>query len=320
MSRDSQRQEVTWKQTLPVVQLYYYRKSGSLRDGSQNENMNTVYRRRLMSTMAQRFSLWLAASFCTILLGGLVAAIAMMTFIKDSTTSTSTITTTTQTQGNITNTTVTSSKIYYCGGLSNFTRWNLYSSNGLYMNIDTTTCSFNSTPLYFTSMGGNDEQWFLAGYAAIYAATKVSFRIYMTSSNQSNNVLMLNSSYTNQWNVNWLDQTQANSNNTNVTTAEAYYCAGISSYTNWQLYSTSGITMNIDTSNCSFPSTPSYFVSISGTSSHWLLAGYTAIYFPTNISFTIYARPLIVWSNTYMLNNAQTCLWNINWFGISYST
>ncbi|CAF3719851.1 unnamed protein product [Rotaria socialis] len=116
------------------------------------------------------------------------------------------------------------------------------------------------------------------------------------------------------------DQTQANSNNTNVTTAEAYYCAGISSYTNWQLYSTSGITMNIDTSNCSFPSTPSYFVSISGTSSHWLLAGYTAIYFPTNISFTIYARPLIVWSNTYMLNNAQTCLWNINWFGISYST
>ncbi|CAM4798754.1 unnamed protein product [Rotaria magnacalcarata] len=178
--------------------------SDSLRDGSHNEDMNAVYRRRLMSTMAQRCSLWIAAIFCTILLGALVAAIAMMTFIKDSTTSTSTTTTTTQTQGNITNTTVTSSKIYYCGGISNFTRWNLYSSNGLYMNIDTTTCSFNSTPLYFTSMGGNDEQWFLAGYTAIYAATKVSFTIYMTSSNQSNNVLMLSSSYADQWNVNWL--------------------------------------------------------------------------------------------------------------------
>ncbi|CAF4936065.1 unnamed protein product, partial [Rotaria magnacalcarata] len=49
-------------------------------------------------------------------------------------------------------------------------------------------------------MGGNDEQWFLAGYTAIYAATKVSFTIYMTSSNQSNNVLMLSSSYADQWN------------------------------------------------------------------------------------------------------------------------
>ncbi|CAF0863365.1 unnamed protein product [Rotaria sordida] len=106
--------------------------------------------------------------------------------------------------------------------------------------------------------------------------------------------------------------------NTTIATKQAYYCAGISNYTHWQLYSTTGITMNIDTKNCSFNSTPYYFTSLTGSNYHWLLAGYTAIYFSTNISFTIYAYPLATMTNAAMLTTSQTSKWNINWFGISY--
>ncbi|CAF4000995.1 unnamed protein product [Rotaria sordida] len=75
--------------------------------------------------------------------------------------------------------------------------------------------------------------------------------------------------------------------------------------------------MNIDTTNCSFPSTPYYFTSMAGSSSHWSLDSYTAIYFSTNISFTIYAYPSVAWSNTAMHNYSQTYKWSVNWFGIS---
>jgi len=106
--------------------------------------------------------------------------------------------------------------------------------------------------------------------------------------------------------------------NTIATTKQAYYCAGISSYTYWQLYSTIGMTMNIDTTNRSFNSTPYYFTSLAGSGYHWVLDGYTAIYFPTNISFTIYARPWYTWNNVVLLNYSQVYKWDINWFGFSY--
>lgn len=108
-----------------------------------------------------------------------------------------------------------------------------------------------------------------------------------------------------------------NQTNSSVSAKEAYYCTGVSSYLLWQLFSTDGITMTIDTSSCNFNSTPLYFTSINGTSEHWDLGGYSAIYSPTRNSFTIYARPLIAWNNTVVLGYSQTYQWNVEWFGIS---
>lgn len=71
------------------------------------------------------------------------------------------------------------------------------------MDIDTTACSFNSTPLYFTSMSGIDTQLSLAGYTAIYLTARTSFRVYIRSVDTSNNIEMLNASSVYRWNVNW---------------------------------------------------------------------------------------------------------------------
>lgn len=74
--------------------------------------------------------------------------------------------------------------------------------------------------------------------------------------------------------------------------------------------------MLIDTSNCSFNLTPTYFTSIGGIGNHWRAGGYTAIYYATNNSFRVYAQPTPIFFNTNMLNNSYVREWNINWFGI----
>jgi len=71
------------------------------------------------------------------------------------------------------------------------------------MNIDTSNCTFNSTPLYFTSIAGNGQHWALVGYGAIYSATRSSFTIFARSTFDANNSITLSDSFTYKWNVNW---------------------------------------------------------------------------------------------------------------------
>ena len=97
---------------------------------------------------------------------------------------------------------------------------------------------------------------------------------------------------------------------------QTYVCSGKSSHTLWQLYNIDGITMAIDTSNCTFTSTPLYFTSMAGISSHWILTSYTAIYSPTPNSFRVFARAMNGWNSTEMLDYAQLYSWDINWVGI----
>lgn len=111
----------------------------------------------------------------------------------------------------------------------------------------------------------------------------------------------------------FLDQNGMNVSNT--TSTKPYYCAGTSSYTKWQLYSTTAITMTINTTSCSFHSTPQYFTAVDDSSTHWQLSSYTAIYYPTNISFTIYATS-IYYTGSQLHTYSQSFGWNVNWFGI----
>lgn len=104
---------------------------------------------------------------------------------------------------------------------------------------------------------------------------------------------------------------------TTTTIRQAYVCSGKSPNTLWQIYSNDGITMTIDTSNCTFTSTPLYFTSVAGFGGHWMLTSYTAIYSPTPISLVVYARSLNGWNSTDLLYHAQTYQYDINWFGIS---
>lgn len=108
-----------------------------------------------------------------------------------------------------------------------------------------------------------------------------------------------------------------NQTNSSVTIQLPYYCRGVSPYTLWQLFSSDGITMTIDTSSCNFNSTPLYFTSMAGYTNHWDLGGYTAIYGPSKSSFTVYARSLTGLSNTGILSWSQSYNWSVNWFAIS---
>ena len=93
-------------------------------------------------------------------------------------------------------------------------------------------------------------------------------------------------------------------------------CAGIASYTQWQVFSNDSLFMTINTTNCYFTRTPIYFTSLAGTSSHWSMTSYMAIHAPTNTSFTIQLRGLGTVSASLVMNYSTSYFWNVNWAGV----
>jgi len=83
----------------------------------------------------------------------------------------------------------------------------------------------------------------------------------------------------------------------------------------WQINSTTIITMTINTTQCNFTTTPLYFVSHHGVSSHWTMSGHAAIYFPTKQSFQIYSKSVAGITATTLQSYAGTYSWNIDWTG-----
>jgi hypothetical protein len=85
--------------------------------------------------------------------------------------------------------------------------------------------------------------------------------------------------------------------------------------TNWQPYSgNTGVFLDIDTSAGKFSTTPKYFTSLGGNSSHWSTTGITSIYTPSATGFRVYVR----WSNGSTLTPAQanSFQWHVNWIGV----
>jgi hypothetical protein len=67
-------------------------------------------------------------------------------------------------------------------------------------------------------------------------------------------------------------------------------CAGttIPGATDWKVYGSKYIYVDVDTSKCKFLNTPKYVTSMQGTSSHWKSRGSSEIYSPTPTGFRIY--------------------------------
>ncbi|MER6943281.1 hypothetical protein ABT294_04585 [Nonomuraea sp. NPDC000554] len=58
--------------------------------------------------------------------------------------------------------------------------WVSYGMNqGIYLDVDTTSAHFTSTPAYVTTIGGVGAHWTLTGANAIYNATPTGFRVYV---------------------------------------------------------------------------------------------------------------------------------------------
>jgi hypothetical protein len=89
-----------------------------------------------------------------------------------------------------------------CGGISPVTRWQRTTGyDQIQMNIDTSRCNFQDTPMYFTSIVNGVGQYLLTGINAIYEPTKYGFTIYVKSTDGASvDTLMARSA---QWSVNW---------------------------------------------------------------------------------------------------------------------
>ena len=85
--------------------------------------------------------------------------------------------------------------------------------------------------------------------------------------------------------------------------------------TSWQPYpGNTGIYLDVDTSAGQFTTTPKYFTSLGGNSSHWATTGVTSIYTPSPTGFRVYVR----WSDGAALTPAQanSFQWHLNWLGV----
>jgi hypothetical protein len=59
------------------------------------------------------------------------------------------------------------------------THWVQYSDGGIYVDIDTSSAGFSSTPYYFTSLGGHTNNWKAQGVTSIYRPTAKGFRVHV---------------------------------------------------------------------------------------------------------------------------------------------
>jgi len=205
------------------------------------------------------------------------------------------------------------------------THWVQYSNDGIYVDVDTSKCSFQRTPVYISSLSGTTSHWKSTGGSEVYSSTATGFRIYINSKN-------IKTQDANNWNwhINWMATGETSEPLT--TTA----CAGHtnSGSTNWQQYSGDGIYVDVDSSPCGFTTTPAYVSSIVGKSNHWKSKGSSEIYSPSATGFRVYIlSPGITpvqanswgWHMNFMANampkvqcGGETVAGSTNW--VQYST
>lgn len=59
------------------------------------------------------------------------------------------------------------------------TNWVQYNHGGIYVDIDTSSAEFSSTPYYFTSLSGHTNNWMAQGVTSIYLPTAKGFRVHV---------------------------------------------------------------------------------------------------------------------------------------------
>jgi hypothetical protein len=100
-----------------------------------------------------------------------------------------------------------------CGGsshqtgmLPHFKSWKKFGSSGLYLDVDTSRCHFDTKPNYVVSVIGDSGHWQLTGVSSVYSATRRTFRMFIWHpSLYANNLLLAAKRY--KWEINWLADT-----------------------------------------------------------------------------------------------------------------
>jgi len=67
-------------------------------------------------------------------------------------------------------------------GVTSPNDWVDYNSTGIYVDVDTKSCSFNTTPHYLVtleSIGNKGYHWYISGAPSLYNVTPTGFRVYL---------------------------------------------------------------------------------------------------------------------------------------------
>jgi hypothetical protein len=83
------------------------------------------------------------------------------------------------------------------------TAWQQYpDGEGVFVDVDTSSAGFTTTPIYITSLGGLSQHWGTTGATSIYQPTPTGFRVYVRWSGGG----PLTPALANQqeWHINWI--------------------------------------------------------------------------------------------------------------------
>jgi hypothetical protein len=73
---------------------------------------------------------------------------------------------------------------------------------GVFVDVDTSSAGFKTTPIYITSLGGNTHHWGTTGATSIYAPTPTNFRVYVRWSGGGSLIPAVANQY--EWHINWI--------------------------------------------------------------------------------------------------------------------
>lgn len=83
------------------------------------------------------------------------------------------------------------------------TAWQQYpDGEGIFLDVDTSSFGFKTTPIYITSLGGESGHWGTTGATSIYNPTPQGFRVYVRHS--TGGVLTPAGANRLGWHINWI--------------------------------------------------------------------------------------------------------------------
>ena len=185
------------------------------------------------------------------------------------------------------------------------TAWQQYpsSSQGIYLDVNTSACGYTTEPRYITSLGGDTHHWMTTGATSIYSPTATGFRVYVFDNSGPVTPADANAR---RWHITW-QATPDSQPRPDVCTGSTLLGG-----TSWQQYPSSpqGIYLDVNTSGCGYRVVPRYFTSLGGDTNHWMTTGATSIYSPTATGFRVY-----VFDSSAPVTPAEANArrWHINW-------
>jgi len=194
------------------------------------------------------------------------------------------------------------SNVVSCAGKTDAenTKWTKYGSNGVYVDVDSSSCGHSEKPVYITALAGSSSQWTSTGSSENYHETANGFRVYIHKSG-----ITPAKAKGWKWHINWISRSLVQPK-----TSKFSSCAGLTTKgnTKWVNYNADGIYVDVDTTSCGFSATPMYTSALGGSSSQWTSTGSSENYQATEKKFRVYIHRKGITPA-----QANSWNWHINW-------